>query len=150
MLLTWKKCWQVLKWSWLCYVYGKLQNQHWLPPSRNLFFFFLIVLFAFSGRGHHGEAVLQLAFAWKACDVKWGELSKLPKAVLESELKKAIQEVFPGAVLTNPLDVVFKYWEKVARWGILPHEFTAAMLVFWHIRASLRTPCVKIAPWPRW
>ena len=69
----------------------------------------------FRGRGPHGEAVLQLAYAWRACAVKWGELSKqLPKAVLESELKKAIQEVFPGAVLPEPLDMVFKYWEKVA------------------------------------
>ena len=76
---------------------------------------FFMVLFAFSGRGPHGEAVLQLAFAWGACAVKWGELSKLPKAVLVSELKKAIQEVFPGVVLPEPLDMVFKYWEKVAR-----------------------------------
>ena len=83
-----------------------------LLASRNLFLWFM---FAFSGRGPHGEAVLQLAFAWRACAVKWGELSKLPKAVLESEIKKAIQEVFLGAVLPEPLDMVFKYWEKVAR-----------------------------------
>ena len=75
---------------------------------------FYIVVFAFSGRGPHGEAVLQVSYAWMACAVKWGELSKLPKAVFESELKKAIQEVFPGAVLPEPLDIVFKYWEKVA------------------------------------
>ena len=73
------------------------------------------ILFAFSGRGPKGEAVLQLSYAWKACAVKWGELSKLqPKAVLESELKKAIQVVSPGAVLPEPLDMVFKYWEKEA------------------------------------
>ena len=74
-----------------------------------------MIVFPFSGRGPHGEAVLQLSFAWKACAVKWGELSKLHKAVLESELNKAIQEVFPEAVLPEPLDMVFKYWEKVAR-----------------------------------
>ena len=73
-----------------------------------------MVLFAFSGKGPHGEAVLQLSYARRACAVKWGELSKLPKAVLESELKKAIQVVFPGAVLPEPLDIVFRYWEKVA------------------------------------
>ena len=73
-----------------------------------------MVVFSFSGRGLHGEAVLQLSYSWRACAVKWGELSKLPKAVLESELKKAIQEVFPGAVLPEPLDMMFKYWEKVA------------------------------------
>ena len=72
-------------------------------------------MFALSGRGPQGEAVLQLAFAWRACAVKWGELSKLPKATLQLELKKAIQEVFPGADLPEPLDMVFKYWEKVAR-----------------------------------
>ena len=75
---------------------------------------FLTVVFSFSGRGPHGEAVLQLSYACRACAVKWGELSKLPKAVLESELKKAIQVVFPGAVLPEPLDIVFRYWEKVA------------------------------------
>ncbi|XP_020627218.1 uncharacterized protein LOC110064504 [Orbicella faveolata] len=74
----------------------------------------LVSIMPYSGRGPKGEAVLQLAYAWRACAVKWGELSKLPKAVLESELKKAIQEVFPGAVLPEPLDMVFKYWEKVA------------------------------------
>ena len=73
-----------------------------------------MVVFAFSGRGSHGEAVVQLSYAWRACAAKWGELSKLPKAVLESELKKALQEVFPGTVLPEPLDMVFKYWEKVA------------------------------------
>jgi len=74
----------------------------------------LVSIMPYSGRGPHGEAVIQLSYAWRACAVKWGELSKLPKAVLESELKKAIQEVFPGAALPEPLDMVFKYWEKVA------------------------------------
>ncbi|XP_020627217.1 uncharacterized protein LOC110064503 [Orbicella faveolata] len=74
----------------------------------------LVSIMPYSGRGPKGEAVFQLSYAWTACAVKWGELSKLPKAVLESELKKAIQEVFPGAVLPEPLDMVFKYWEKVA------------------------------------
>lgn len=74
----------------------------------------LVGIMPHSGRGLHGEAVLQLSYSWRACAVKWGELSKLPKAVLESELKKAIQEVFPGAVLPEPLDMMFKYWEKVA------------------------------------
>ena len=73
-----------------------------------------MVLFAFSGRGPQGEAVLQLSYARRACAVKWGELSKLPKAVLESELKKAIQVVFPGGILPEPLDMVVKYWEKEA------------------------------------
>ena len=73
-----------------------------------------MVLFVLSGRGPQGEAVLQLSYAKRVCAVKWGELSKLPKAVLESELKKAIQEVFPGAALPEPLDMVFKYWEKEA------------------------------------
>ena len=68
----------------------------------------------FSGRGPHGVTVLQLSYALRVCAVKWGELSKLPKAVLESELKKAIREVFLGAVLPEPLDMVFKYWEKEA------------------------------------
>jgi len=77
-------------------------------------FFKVAIAFAFSGRGSDGEAVLQLSYARDGCAVKWGELSKLPKAVVESELKKAIQEVFPGAVLPDPLDMVFKYWEKVA------------------------------------
>ena len=36
------------------------------------------------------------------------------KAVLQSELKKAIQVVFPGGSLPEPLDMVFKYWEKEA------------------------------------
>jgi len=74
----------------------------------------LVGIMPYSDRGPHGEAVLQLSYAWRACAVKWGELSKLPKAVLQSELKKAIQEVFPGAILPEPLDMVFKYWEKVA------------------------------------
>jgi len=74
-----------------------------------------MAVFPFSGRGSHSEAVLQLAFAWRACAVKWGELSKLPKAALELEIKKAFQEVFPGAVLPEPLDMVSKYWEKVVR-----------------------------------
>ena len=73
-----------------------------------------MALFAFSGRGPHGEAVLQLSYARRVCAVKWGELSKLPKAVLESELKKAIQVVFPGGILPEPLDMVVKYWEKKA------------------------------------
>ena len=73
-----------------------------------------MVLFAFSGRGPQGEAVLQLSYARRACAVKWGELSKLPKAVLESELKKAIQVVFPGGILPEPLDMVVKYWENKA------------------------------------
>ena len=77
-------------------------------------FLIFSIAFVFSGRGLRGEAVFQLSYAWEACAVKWGELSKLPKAVLESELKKAIQEVFPGAVLPEPLDLVFKYWDKVA------------------------------------
>ena len=78
-------------------------------------FVMVAIAFAFSGRGPKGEAILQLSFAWRACAIKWGELSKLPRAVLESELKKAIQEVFPGAVLPEPLDMVSKYWEKEAR-----------------------------------
>ena len=73
-----------------------------------------MVMLPFSGKGPQGEAVLQLSYARRACAVKWGELSKLPKAVLESELKKAIQVVFPGAALPEPLDLVFKYWEKEA------------------------------------
>ena len=77
-------------------------------------FLIFSIAFACSGRGLRGEAVFQLSYAWEACAVKWGELSKLPKAVLESELKKAIQDVFPGAVLPEPLDLVFKYWDKVA------------------------------------
>lgn len=74
----------------------------------------LVGIMPYSGRGPHGEAILQLSYAWRACAVKWGELSKLPKKVFESELKKAIKVVFPGAALPEPLDVVFKYWEKVA------------------------------------
>lgn len=69
---------------------------------------------SFSGRGAKGEAVIQLSFAKGACAIKWGELSKLPKAVFKSEVKKAVQEVFQGMVIPDPLEMVFKYWENVA------------------------------------
>ena len=72
------------------------------------------VSFCFSGKGPKEVAVIQLSYAWVACAVKWGELSKLPKAVFESEIKKAVQEVFPGINMPEPLDMVYKYWEKEA------------------------------------
>ena len=71
-------------------------------------------MFGFSGRGPKGEAVIQLSYSWTACAIKWGELSKLPKAVFESEIKKAVQEVFSGMVVPEPLDMVYKYWENGA------------------------------------
>ena len=42
---------------------------------------------------------------------KHAQSSRASFSILES----AIQEVFPGAVLPEPLDMVFKYWEEVAR-----------------------------------
>ncbi|XP_078353224.1 putative flavin-containing monoamine oxidase AofH isoform X1 [Oculina patagonica] len=74
----------------------------------------LVCVMPYSGRGPKGEAVIQLSYAWRACAVKWGELSKLPKAVFETEIKKAIQEIFTGMVVPEPLDIAFKYWENVA------------------------------------
>ena len=74
--------------------------------------FCFIFLNSSSGRGPHGEAVIQLSYSLYGCSVKWGELSKLPKEVFESELKKAVQEVFPEMVVPEPLDVVFKYWDN--------------------------------------
>ena len=75
---------------------------------------YYLICLGFSGRGPEGEAVIQLSFAKKACAVKWGVLSKLSKTVFQSEIKKAVQQVFPGAIIPEPLDMVFKYWEKVA------------------------------------
>ncbi|KAJ7330579.1 hypothetical protein OS493_022192 [Desmophyllum pertusum] len=74
----------------------------------------LVGTMPYSGRGPQGEAVIQLSYAWRACAIKWGEISKLSKAVFETELKKAVQEVFPGVVIPEPLEIVFKYWEEVA------------------------------------
>ena len=68
--------------------------------------------FRCSYRGPKGEGIIQLAYSLYGCPVKWGELSKLPKAVFHSELKKAVQAVFPGMVVPEPLDIVFKYWEN--------------------------------------
>ncbi|KAJ7330578.1 hypothetical protein OS493_022191 [Desmophyllum pertusum] len=74
----------------------------------------LVNIMPYSGRGPQGEAVIQLSYAKLACATKWGELSKLSKSVFETELKKAVQEVFPGMVIPEPLGIVFKYWEEVA------------------------------------
>ena len=63
-----------------------------------------------SGRGINGEGIIQLAYSFYGCAVKWGKLSKLPKAVLYSELKKSVQAVFPEMIVPDPLDIVFKYW----------------------------------------
>lgn len=41
-------------------------------------------------------------------------MSKLPRAVFEVEIKKAVQEVFPEKDVPDPLDMVFKFWDRVA------------------------------------
>ena len=63
-----------------------------------------------SGRGINGEGIIQLAYSFYGCAVKWGKLSKLPKEVLYRELKKSVQAVFPEMVVPDPLNIVFKYW----------------------------------------
>ncbi|XP_073252128.1 amine oxidase [flavin-containing] B-like [Porites lutea] len=62
-------------------------------------------------RGPQGEGIIQLSYNYFDCAVKWGQLSKLPRATFLSELNKAVQAVFPGMVVPKPLDVKFKYWE---------------------------------------
>ena len=68
-------------------------------------------------RGPQGEGIIQLSYNYFDCAVKWGQLSKLPRATFLSELNKAVQAVFPGMVVPEPLDVKFKYWE--ACWQVL-------------------------------
>ena len=68
-------------------------------------------------RGPQGEGIIQLSYNYFDCAVKWGQLSKLPRATFLSELNKAVQAVFPGMVIPKPLDVKFKYWE--ACWQVL-------------------------------
>lgn len=41
-------------------------------------------------------------------------MSELPRSIFEAEIKKAVQEVFPDKVVPDPLDMVFKFWDKVA------------------------------------
>ena len=65
-----------------------------------------------SGRGLQGEGIIQLTYGLYGCAVKWGEVSKFPNAVFQSELRKVVEAVFPGMVIPEPLDIVFKYWEK--------------------------------------
>lgn len=74
----------------------------------------LVGLMPYGGRGPHGEAVMQLSYAWLGCAAKWGKMSKLPRSVFEAEIKKAVQDVFPEIVVPDPLDMVFKFWDKVA------------------------------------
>lgn len=85
--------------------------------------------FFYSGRGPQGEAVIQLSYAWLGCAAKWGQMSKLPRAVFEAEIEKAVRKVFPEIVVPDPLDMVFKYWEKGA----------------WYVRcyrSNLRSSCL--------
>lgn len=73
-----------------------------------------MVLVPYNGRGPQGEAVIQLTYAWLGCAAKWGKMSKLPRAGFEVEIKKAVQEVFPEKDVPDPLDMVFKFWDRVA------------------------------------
>lgn len=73
-----------------------------------------LVLVPYNGRGPQGEAIIQLSYAWLGCAAKWGKMSELPRSIFEAEIKKAVQEVFPDKVVPDPLDMVFKFWDKVA------------------------------------
>lgn len=55
-----------------------------------------------------------MSYAWLGCAAKWGKMSELPRSIFEAEIKKAVQEVFPDKVVPDPLDMVFKFWDKVA------------------------------------
>ena len=68
-----------------------------------------VCLSLYFSRGPQGEGIIQLSYNFYDCAVKWGQLSKLPRATFLSELNKAVQ--------AEPLDVKFKYWE--ACWQVL-------------------------------
>lgn len=65
------------------------------------------------GRGPNGEAVLHTMYMDGACSRKWGDILRISKSYVDTELKRALEYKF-GRPVPDPLDTVYQYWDEGA------------------------------------
>ena len=67
----------------------------------------------FSERGRNGEAVLHVAYKDGSCGEKWGDVLKLPKAMVDDEIHRALEYKFKRTI-PGPISTVYQYWDEGA------------------------------------
>lgn len=67
----------------------------------------------FSERGPNGEAVLHVAYKDGPCGDKWGAVLKLPKAMVDDEIHRALEYKFKRTI-PRPISTVYQYWDEGA------------------------------------
>ena len=97
------------------------KSHHFIPSPRNgeisQHFFTLIshIILVRSGRGSRGEAVLHISYNDGACGEKWGEILKLPKAIVDQEIHRALEYKFQSfKPIPKPLSTIYQYWSEGA------------------------------------
>ena len=84
-----------------------------LTPQKLKLRWYQMNLSDFSERGPNGEAVLHVAYKDGSCGEKWGDVLKLPKAMVDDEIHRALEYKFKRTI-PRPISTVYQYWNEGA------------------------------------
>lgn len=72
-----------------------------------------VIIISSSGRGPEDQAVLHVSYNDGECGDKWGDILKLPKAIMDQEIHRALEYKF-NRTIPKPLSTVYQYWNEGA------------------------------------